>query len=896
MRQRSPPKWTLVAYRLIWTWCPREFRLRYAPEAIDGLERLMADARATGGRRASAAVWLRAMADAAATVRRERATMRPPRWRGVGDDLRFAVRSTRRRPGFTLAIVSTLALGVGALGAVFRFADPMLFTPLPYPHADRVVLVTVRGDGLPSGFFGGFPNAADFLRVRETSQTLEFVSTFDSGPRGFFENRPETLGGLRVSPDFLRLFGADPILGRGFLTGEHQADAAMRPRVALISWALWRSAFGGRADVIGARLRLSGDAVRVGRGAPAYGVVLDDMEVIGVLPPDFVFPQTGLSPPAFLVPGDVDPRWAGVRSRGVPILARLRSGVTPDRVAAELTPMLRHAEALHPAIPRGRTVDAKSLQEELFRDVRVPLLLLFATTAAILLLGYVNLAHLTMATMAARRRELAVRQSLGASPWRLLRMHVVEVMWLGGMAGIASIAVAEGLYRAAMAGTPEFAYVYRAIPGGLDVRDVMFSAGLAVFGLATVTMGPAWQLSREGSARILQPGTTDRRRWWPSRQAWMIGLQSAFAVAVVSASVLTVRSFSTLVFQGRGFEPARMRLVPIRLPPAEASDPSRALALHARLADALSQVDGIAGAAVAASVPGMGLSGGALFESPSGPEIQSLWSHRVSGSFLRVAGMRLDAGRMFDDREAFLGARVVVVDRRTADRLWPGANPLGHRLYDRARQPYDVIGVVATVSQAFRRDAAQPLLALLPLSLEESRRIVLVARVDREPAFASIQAALNAVDDRVTVGTLQPHETYERTMGQPRFLAAVGGSLGVLAALLAATGVLAVVSHSVVRRIREIGIRVALGERRGAVRNRFMRQAIIPAAAGIAVGLVAAVWWAKALDAILVGVSSRDVWSFALAAIATLTVVALGSAWPAIRASRVDPVVTLRFE
>ena len=798
-------------------------------------------------------------------------------------DLRYAFRRMGRERGLTAAVLLTLALGIGANSGIFALADPMLLRSLPYPQADRIVTMSVTGKEV---FFG--PNVADYLPLERESTTVELVSTFSSGPRGYLGETADRLAGMRVSPNFLQLFGVQPAAGRRFAPEEYSRNARIAPRVAIISWSLWQSAFGGRDDVVGSRLKLTADAVRA--GTPI--TVVSDLEIVGVLPRRFVFPDGRAAQPAFLVPADVDPSWSGVPTQGVPILARLRDGADPGRAAAELEAICRITEDAYSAIPRSRVVGVTRLQESLFGDLQHPLMLLFAAAATVLLLSYVNLAHLMMAATSARAREMTVRRSLGAGTGRLVWLAIAEAGCLCFVGTIGGLVVGQGILHWVMSQTPEFGFVYRVVPAGLDLRGVIFSAALALVGLMVMAAWPAWRL-RQADARPIA-GAPRRARGRGSEAAWLIGFQAAFTVAILAAGTLTVKSFAVLAMQSRGFDPAGIKSLSVRLPPAVLADPDLSLATYRRVADAIAGVPGVVGAGVVASVPGMLISGAIL--DTAGQRIDDIWVHRVSGGFPAIAGMRLEEGRLFSDDEAFGAAAVAIVDRRTADRLWPGQPPLGQSLRDRTGRTLHVVGVVSTVSQVFRQGVAQPGLVLMPFHASERNLLTVVAQFEASMPAGAIRDVARRIDDRIVIGNTETHVTYERFVGQPRFLATVVGSFGVLAGLLAVSGVFAVASHVVLRRRREIAVRLALGATTVGMRRLILKHAVAPALAGVAIGVTAAFWWTKALESVLVGVTPRDWSSYVVAVCLALVAITLGAALPAIRASRVDPAVTLRSE
>jgi predicted permease len=804
-------------------------------------------------------------------------------------DARYALRGIMRTRGLAAGAVLTLAMGIGANVAIFSLADPMFFRTLPYPDADRLVTAEVTGPEV----FGRTANVADFLRLEAEGQTVDLVSTHDAGPRGYVGDSSDRIAGRRVSPNFLALFGVRPAAGRVFARDEYGRDARSRPRVTMISWRLWHSAFGGRDDAIGARLVLSENFVRAGGVAATAGVERVDLEVVGVLPRTFVFPDATAAPPAFLVPADVDPSWAGVPTRGVAIFARLRPGAEPASAALELTQICERSEAAYPMIPKVRIVRVTALQHQLFEDLRRPILLLLAAAVTVLLLTYVNLSHLVMASLRTRAHEMAVRRALGAGTPRLIGLVVAEVGWLCLSAAVAGVAAGQGLLSWAMTKTPEFGHVYRLMPAGIDLRVGLFAATLAGAALVVVALWPAWRLARTGGGAI-GANVATHLGGRAGDAAWLIGLQAAFTVAILAAGALTVKSFAMLVLQPRGFDPGELRSLPVRLPPTVVSDASQTLLIHRQIVEALASVPGVSAVAMSASVPGL-LTSGSVVDESTGKPIEDVWVHRIGGGFAQAAGLHLAAGRFFSDEEAYGGADVAIVDRRTADRLWPGEDPLGQTLRERIGRTSRVVGVVGTVSQIFRTEVPQPGLVLTPLTTNE-HSLTISVRFSGRPPMADIRDVVRRIDDRLVIGAPVTHATYERYVGQPRFLATAVGGLAVLAGLLVACGVFAVASHAVLRRRRELAVRMAVGATRAGVQAMMVRHAIVPAVLGVAVGIVGAFWWAKALDGVLVGVDASDWLSYAAAAALSLLAIMSGVVWPAVRASRIDPALALRSE
>jgi putative ABC transport system permease protein len=872
-----PPRRSLLVrcYRWLLAGAPRAFRDRYLDEAADAMAALATSERERRGRLAAGALWIRGLTDAAGAARRERRG-----WRGRGGltgDLRYGARMIRRHPGYALVVVLTLALGIGGVSAVFTLADPMIFRALPYADSDRIVTVLMQTkDGVTS------PRADDFQAMLDHGRSLSAVSTLGWDYVGSYGDVPDVYG-AGVTSNFFDLTGIRPLLGRTFQPDEYR-DELDPPVVAMLTWPFWRQAFGGRADVVGHRLLLGGRRPL-------------SMEIVGVLPREFFYPEAVNRAPDFLVPNVPSPRFLGDANYHPTVLARVKPGYSLAQAASELQPLATAVEHAVPAFERGRQVRLVTLQDELFRDVRTPLLLLFIATGSMLALACVNLAHLTGARSRTRAREFVVRRALGATRWQLARQVLVESALLCGLGAAAGVLVGQELYVWGMSKTPEFSPIYRLIPAGLDLRVVVFAAGTAAASLLAVGLWPAWRLGRGSLRADLAELPGRRRALLVNGEALALAGQTAFAVGVVIISALAVRSFVLFAGQPRGFDPAHTSIASIRTPASEAADPPALLARFRDVVAALRGVRGVEAAAVANGIPALSLPERPV-DPRTGAAVRSVIAYRTSGGLPQAMGMRLEAGRLFDDGEAFGAQPVAVVDRSAADALWPGRNPLGQAVHLRDGRAYTVVGVLARVNSSFYAQYAGEGTVLVTLDAASATRLLVAFRDDGRgaPARAALAAALTSVDPAMTLGRVGAMTSYERAIGQPRFLATALGLLGTLTALLAGVGVFGVVSHRIARRTREIGIRLALGASRISVRALVIRQALGPAAFGVAGGLVAAFWWSRTLRSVLVGVPPHDAWSFVGAGAGIFVVVALGSGWPARHASRINPVDTLRAD
>jgi predicted permease len=744
----------------------------------------------------------------------------------------------------------------------------------------------VRGKGANGEKIG--LHMDDYVAIAAASKTLEKISTVDEPLYGSFAGSTDLQLGGGVTKDFLALTGLQPVRGRAFTADEYDADARGPASVTMITWALWQEHFGGADSAVGSQLVLGGP-------------LAVSAKIVGVLPRDFFFPETINQAPSFIVPSRVDARYLGNRNAYPSIIASVRPGYSFAQSEAEVGPILASVEKTVPGFGAGRTARFVSLRDSLFAQMQTPLLLLFIATACLLLLAWVNLAHLAAARATARGRELAIRAALGASRWRMARLMFAEAGVLSILGAIAGLAMGNAMFVAGLARTPKFAHVYRLLPVGLDTRVVAFTLALAALGMFALALWPAWRATRADVRSTLArtPGRA-RARWGVGGEALAIAGQAAFAVALVVTCALVVRTFVSMVTEDRGYDPAHVLLAGVQ-PPQTAKDEAPAVLAgrYRALVDELNRVPGIAAAATGNGVPGLTLPEGLVDD--AGKRVQNVIAYQASSKMPATMGMRLEQGRLLTDDEAFSGAAVTVVDRTAADILWPGQSALGQTVHTSSARSLQVVGVLERVRVFFGADADPEGTVFITLDTNAANvvsRLMVAMRYDaaRPPAPAQLAATVTHAMPGATWTGSAGMSSWERFVGQPRFLASSLGVLATLTVLLAGFGMLGVVSHLVSRRTREIGIRVALGADRGRVWRLVVRQAMLPAGIGVAIGLVLAFWSSTTVRAVISGVGPHDPLSFVLAAALTLVVGFFACVRPAMRASRIDPAITLRAE
>jgi predicted permease len=796
-------------------------------------------------------------------------------------DVRHALRVLAREKGFTAIAVLTLALGIGASTAMFTVVDGVLLRPLPYPEPDRLVqLVEISAKGrwmdVPEA------NVADW---RARSRSFERM-TMHSGasPSSFAgEGEPVRAGAALVSEGFFEVMGVAPHLGRGFGADDHRRGGA---RVALVSHAVWQRVLGGARDVGSLALR-QGD-----RTVP----------VVGVMPPGFSYPPGAEVWFPMETGGAFNPSRSAHNWR---VIARLRPGVSAAQASADLQLVAGRIHREHAGVT-AISATAIPLKTYLTRNARPALLVLLAAVGALLLVACANVASLLLAHGIARERELALRSALGATRARLVRQSVTECMLLallGGAAGAllafwgvdAMLALASG--RLARGGEV-----------GVDLRVLGF--GLLVSTATGVGLGliAAWRSTRGDLQATLREGSRtmagDPRRHG-ARSALVVA-QVGMALALLVGCGLLGRSLWKTLDEDLGFAAGDQLTVDLLVPAPAAPDRDLRLArFHRELGERVAALPGVIAAGGINHLPLSGRSANGRFELEGGGDSGDMWPNYlvVSPGYFAAMGIPLLGGRLLAESDAPDAPHVAVVSQAVARRVWPGDDAIGRRIVfgnmDGDARPITIVGVVGDV----RHDGpeASPRGAVYLHVQQRPRRsdtFTLVVRTAGEARrlIPEVRREVQALDPTVAPVFRPLAEHVSAVVSERRFNLTLIGAFGATALLLAALGIYGVVSFSVARRTREIGIRVALGASSRLVVGQFLREGGRLALAGVALGLVAAAALSRLMASLLYGTSAHDPPTYAAVA-ALLLLVALVASWiPALRASRVDPMVALRRE
>jgi putative ABC transport system permease protein len=782
------------------------------------------------------------------------------------NDVRYAIRTLLRNRSFTLTAVLTLALGIGATTAIFSVVNAVLLRPLPYRDPDRLVVTRLS-----------YP---DYVDVRRASQSFDETAIWASNLYNL-ENGDESLqvrGGV-ISREMLPLLGITPVLGHNFSADED------RQRTVILGYGLWQSIYGSDPGAIGKSLKLSGSGYTV----------------VGVAPPGFAFPARDFqlwTPMGFL---ETDAR-AQAENRALRIftaIGRLKAGVTLQQVQGELTAISRELSRSYPATNAEVVLSAASLSERLVGDVRRPLLILLGTVALLLLIACANVANLVLTRTAGREREMAIRAALGAGQRRLLRQLVVEGLVLAGTGGLAGVLVAmwaiDLLPASILTRLPQVSAIR------LD-RTVLVAA-LASTLLTSVIFGlaPALQLGG-GLASLKERGATSGLRSRRLRGAIAIA-EVALAVIVVAGAGLLVRSFVSLTSRDPGFMPDNVlsfNLQMLKVPDGDAR--GRAAAT---LMERLSQLPGVQVAGGSTGMPAVTPQRGTRFEIDGRqltPAEDGAYFVAATPGYFEAVGTPLLRGRAFEAADSSGAQPVVVINTALADALFPGTDPVGRRLRvinpEYSRDWRTIVGVVGNVRYRGLDEDVQP---TVYASFDQTPfpwlYVMVRSRGDATALARSIGGVVRGVDPSMSAAAVRPlTDVVWSSVEEPRTTMLLLSGFAVLALLLAAVGIYGVIGYSVSQRTREIGVRMAVGADRRSVMSLVIREGLLMAALGVAIGIAAAFVAVQRMNDLLVDVTAHDPIAFGAAA-ALLVGVALAASYiPARRATTVDPLVALRAE
>ena len=800
-------------------------------------------------------------------------------------DVRFAARRLRANPGFSVVAVLTLALGIGATTAMFSVVNPILFEPLPYPHADRIAMISdIGSDDSPIDVTFG-----TYRELTARSHSFDASAAFKPWqPTLVGSAEPERLNGQRAGAGFFRALGVAPVLGRDFQSSDDQPGG---PKVVIVSDALWQRRLGADPGILGRTVTLDGDSYTV----------------VGVMPRGFhnvVAPLAELwAPLQYNTSFTPDSREWGHHLR---MIARLRAGVDVDQAVRELSRIARTRVPEFQRVPwatLGRGLIVSSLQHDVTRDVRPALLAVLGAAMLVLAIACVNVTNLLLARGANRRGEFAMRAALGADRSRLIRQLLTESLLLAVVGGALGMAVAEIGVRAVVALSPA------GLPrvDAIRVDAIVFAFGMAITTLIGVLIGviPALHASRADLRTGLQHSSQRTAGGHRATRAGLVIAEVAIALVLLVSAGLLLRSIERLFAVPTGFDASGLLTMQVQEAGPQFTDDGARIRFFERALEEVRRLPGVESAAFTALLP---LSGdldmyGVHFESDREAKDEgAALRYAVTPDYFATMHIPLLRGRLLDAHDAAGAPRAVVINESYAKRRFPSGNAIGQRLHfgPDDGQWYTVVGVVGDVRQASLSLGDENAIYLTPGQWhwgDQLMSLVIRARGDAAALTPAIRRAIWSVDKNqpiVRIATMD--ELLARSQANRHFALILFEAFGLVALLLAAIGIYGVLSGGVTERMREIGVRAALGASSGDILALVVRQGMTLTALGMAIGVAGSVLASRALVTLLFSVSRLDPVTY-VGVVALLAGVALVASWaPAWRASRIDPAITLRAE
>ena len=804
-------------------------------------------------------------------------------------DLRYAARQLHSHPGFTAVTVLTLALGIGATTAIFSGVNPILFASLPYPHADRIMMLWDFGsDGSRSHL--AFHT---YRELQERGRSFDSIAVMKLWqPTLVSAKEPERFDGQFVSASYFRVLGVPPFLGRDF---EPSDDRLNGPHVVILSDTLWTRRFGADPAIIGRQITVDDNTY----------------SVIGVMPGAFEnvsLPSAELWTPLQYDSGNITSFLTKEWGNHLRMVARLQPGISIEQSSRELDTIVRTPVPEFPrppwqSHPNGFIVNL--LQDDVTRGVKPALLAVLGAVLLVLVIACVNVTNLLLARGVRRRGEFALRTALGAGRTRLIRQLLTESLLLAAMGGVAGMAVAQLGVRELIALSPS------ELPrlGAIAVDGPVFAFGLGITALIGLVVGllPALRASRNEPHTALQEGSQRTAGGYGRTRSALVVVEVALALILLVGSGLLLRSLEHLFAVAPGFDASHLLTMQVQTYGRRFDDDAICNRFFAQALEGVRNVPGVSSAAFTSQLP---LSGdadvyGVRFENEINlKDSHEVFRYGVAPGFFETMGIPLRRGRLFDERDlAPAPVRPVLINESLAKRKFPGQDPIGQRLHigGPVDRPLDVIvGVVGDVKQtslaASQSDAVYVSSAQW-LWADGTQWLVVRTRADAAALAPAVRQAIWSVDKDMPVVRVSTMDALLAASAAERHFALILFEAFALAALvLAAAGIYGVLSGSVAERTREIGVRTALGASPGSILALVLRQGMTLTAIGLVIGLAGAVAASKAIAAMLFGVSRLDPVTY-LSVVALLLGVSSTACWvPASRAARVDPAATLRAE
>ena len=809
------------------------------------------------------------------------------------NDIRYGIRSLLKRPGFAAIAVITLALGIGANTAIFSVVNAVLLRPLPFPNGEQLVIVWE--DASFAGFPRNTPAVANYVDWK--TQNSVFAEMAATDRRSFNltgDGEPQKVEAFGVTANFFSLLGVKPALGRVILPEEDKPEAN---KVAMINYGLWQQRYGGERSIVGRELLLNGEKYTV----------------VGVMPAGFQFLDSRVDlwvPIAF-----TSERLASRTSHYLKVVARMKPNVTLAQANADIHTIAQRIAKDHPAEAGRLSAFVVPLRDELAGDVRRPLLVLLVAVGFVLLIACANIANLLLSRAASRKREMAVRAAMGASRLRILRQLLVESLLLAAVGSLVGLLLA----------TWSFAFLQRLIPDGLALStklslDPMVLAFTLVVTLLTAVifgLAPAFQTSSIDLNEALKQGggRSGLNAGGNRLRSAMVVAEVALALVLLVGAGLLIQTFLKLRDQYSGLWPQTVLTLRTVLPRGKYQGSQQRTAFYKQVLERVHSLPGVISAGYSTSVPlamkggtnGFWVEGRTIEQAIAGGLSYDANHRQVSVDYLKTMGIPIRQGRAFNDSDNEKSIPVAIVNETMARQYWPGEDPIGKRFTlgdpgDKNLSWITVVGIAGDVRQmgvdeAVKAEMYFPYLQSPEFSYYTPRDLAIRTSVDPLSLVSAVRNEIHQVDPAQPISEVR---TMEAVLGEETASRRLGMTLltifAALALLLATLGIYGVLAYFVVQHTQEIGVRMALGAQRRDILVLVLKKGMTLALLGVAIGLTAAFALTRLMAGLVYGVSPTDPLTYAGLA-ALLTLVAFFACYvPALRATRVDPMVALISE
>lgn len=801
-------------------------------------------------------------------------------------DLRYAVRMQLKNPAFTIIAIIALALGIGANTAIFSVVNTVLLRPLPYKDPERLVMIWE--DSSRHGYPRDTPAAANFVDWRDQSQSFEGMAAIaDTSFNLTGSGEPERLEGRRVSANLFPLLGVEPHIGRVFNAAEDQQGSH---RVVLLSYPLWQRRFGADPNIVGQSLTINGDSY----------------VVVGVMPARFQFPT---SDDEAWVPIAFTPQEAANRNRHyLQVVGRLKPGVSLEQAQTELSTIATRLQQQYPQSNADLGATVQSLHEHLVGDIRPALMILLGAVGLVLLIACANVANLLLARAAVRQKEIAVRVALGARRWRLIRQFLTESVLLSTLGGIAGLAIAYGGLVLLRAFIPENISQAREI--SVDFKVLGFTLLVSVLTGLIFGLAPAIQAARFNQIETLKEGGRDAATGGSGKRlrSLLVTAEVAISLVLLIGAGLLINSFLRLRSVDPGFRPDNLLTMKIVLPEPKYAEFERRSVFYQDLIQRVQSLAGVRSAAVTTNLPlyrqgnMISVSIEGRPEPPPGQELIVV-TRIISPGYFDTMGIPLLGGRQISEQDTATTPNVAVISETMARRFWSGEDAIGKRIAaGRVQTPDDWIQVIGVVKDVRQFELTMDPKPQMYLSYRQAGFFAprdLVVKTDVDPAgmATTVRKAVWDIDKDQPVSNIRTmEEIFADSIARQRFSMLLLAIFAGVALVLAGVGIYGVMSYSVAQRTHEIGIRMALGAQTGAVLKLAVGYGMKLVIAGLVIGLIAAFLLTRVMSTLLFGVTATDPTTFILISLLLVCVAVLASYIPARRATKVDPIIALRYE